>query len=368
MFSALYALPLVYFLNCNYWLITTLYFAMVLVYHIYQIETLNSAFKQHLGYEDLGEQDEPLSFAKLSHINPKSAIWQSIYYLLNKHQKRHEKKYTKLRTHYQDFTQAIQASPNGVMICSHQGEMLWFSSKCQMWLDLQSNDLGKQVQSLIRQPEFHAYLKQIYQTHAHNPSLFIASSFTATATGNASHNQRPLIYKNNRILKVTWGDIDAQRCLLVFQDITEVEQIEQMRKNFISDVSHELSTPLTVILGYIESLQSLDLQPATQQQFLQKIEHKALDMKALVHDLLLLTRLEEHTQIQTQPQKLTQDDVILPSNDNQAMMDVLACLDASHQTALELNSGHQFDYQVQKIKKIKKIKKERIEQNKCLLK
>lgn len=79
----------------------------------------------------------------------------------------------------------------------------------------------------------------------------------------------------------------------VIHDITELERLESMRRDFVSNVSHELKTPLTAIHGYVETL--LDADPVdgpTRGRFLRKIRRQSNRLGALVSDLLTLSRIE----------------------------------------------------------------------------
>ena len=86
---------------------------------------------------------------------------------------------------------------------------------------------------------------------------------------------------------------EKHRQILVTHDVTELERLEQMRRDFIANASHELRTPLTVINGFLEIASSEpDLDPVTRQQHLQLMAEQGQRMKHLVEDMLTLTRLE----------------------------------------------------------------------------
>ncbi|WP_417724979.1 ATP-binding protein [Salipiger sp.] len=86
--------------------------------------------------------------------------------------------------------------------------------------------------------------------------------------------------------------------LLVFQDITHVEQIGQMRRDFVANVSHELRTPLTALLGFIETLKGPAREDAkARERFLGIMEAEAGRMERLVGDLLSLSRVEAEERV-----------------------------------------------------------------------
>ena len=65
-----------------------------------------------------------------------------------------------------------------------------------------------------------------------------------------------------------------------------------MRKEFVADVSHELKTPITSIIGYADTLQDGDYDKVTQQKFLSVISSEGRRMANLVSDLLTLSRYD----------------------------------------------------------------------------
>ncbi|MDT8855636.1 ATP-binding protein [Paracoccaceae bacterium Fryx2] len=81
--------------------------------------------------------------------------------------------------------------------------------------------------------------------------------------------------------------------LCVFEDITEQQQIGQMRRDFVANVSHELRTPLTALVGFIETLKGAARDDAVARaRFLTIMEREAGRMNRLVRDLLQLSRVE----------------------------------------------------------------------------
>ena len=83
-----------------------------------------------------------------------------------------------------------------------------------------------------------------------------------------------------------------------FLDISHVEEIEQMRRDFVANVSHELRSPLTVLSGFIETLRGAARDdPAAREQFLGIMAQEAQRMNRLVGDLLSLSRVEETERI-----------------------------------------------------------------------
>ena len=105
-------------------------------------------------------------------------------------------------------------------------------------------------------------------------------------------------------------DTDNRRMgtLIIFHDITRIRRLEKMHKEFAANVSHELKTPLTSIMGFIETLQEMLSGNNTEEagKFLDIIEKNVNRMVALINDLLSLSRLErlQGTHILFEPHNL----------------------------------------------------------------
>ena len=80
--------------------------------------------------------------------------------------------------------------------------------------------------------------------------------------------------------------------IVVIQDITEHVRLDNMRKEFVADVSHELKTPITSIMGYADTLLEGEYEKEIQDKFLNVIASEARRMAKLVSDLLTLSRYD----------------------------------------------------------------------------
>ena len=82
--------------------------------------------------------------------------------------------------------------------------------------------------------------------------------------------------------------------IAVIQDITEHVKLDNMQKEFVADVSHELKTPITSIMGYADTLLEGEYDKETQTKFLNVIATEARRMAKLVTDLLTLSRYDSN--------------------------------------------------------------------------
>ncbi|MBP2019470.1 two-component system sensor histidine kinase VicK [Symbiobacterium terraclitae] len=84
--------------------------------------------------------------------------------------------------------------------------------------------------------------------------------------------------------------------VIVFHDITELEKVEAMRREFVANVSHELKTPLTTVKSYVETLlDGAAEDPEVRTRFLRVVDAETERMARLVRDLLRLTHMDEGT-------------------------------------------------------------------------
>ncbi len=85
----------------------------------------------------------------------------------------------------------------------------------------------------------------------------------------------------------------VQKTILVFHDVTKLKQLEKTRVDFVANVSHEIKTPLTNIIGFVETLEEGKVaEQETGRRFLATIRENALRLNRLVNDLLILSNIE----------------------------------------------------------------------------
>lgn len=93
---------------------------------------------------------------------------------------------------------------------------------------------------------------------------------------------------------------DPQAALLVFQDVTEIRNLEATRREFIANVSHEFLTPLAIINGYVETLLDGALaDPDMARRSLDAMQRNVKRLSLLIDDLLLISRLENKVRLLT---------------------------------------------------------------------
>ena len=91
-------------------------------------------------------------------------------------------------------------------------------------------------------------------------------------------------------------DADRQQIgtLVVFNDVTQLRDLENMRRDFVANVSHEIKTPLTAIKGFVETLQQGKVHRAEEKERFLSIIQKHVDrLNSIIEDLLALSRIEQ---------------------------------------------------------------------------
>jgi two-component system, OmpR family, phosphate regulon sensor histidine kinase PhoR len=100
-----------------------------------------------------------------------------------------------------------------------------------------------------------------------------------------------------RIFEITASPMPGGGAVAVFHDITRIEQVERIQRDFVANVSHELRTPLTSISGYVETLLDHEASLSAQaREFLSTILKNATRMNRLTEDLLVMARVESSEQ------------------------------------------------------------------------
>ncbi len=113
--------------------------------------------------------------------------------------------------------------------------------------------------------------------------------------------RRPVTVLPGRIMAINAAPMPDGGAVIVMHDITRIEQVERIQREFVANVSHELRTPLTSIQGYVEMLleeldeapgQSVSAMRERRREFLDAIFKSARRMGRLTDDLLALARVE----------------------------------------------------------------------------
>ncbi len=200
--------------------------------------------------------------------------WEGAFAALHRRARRAAERQLELSVALERFRSAGQALPDGVVVLDGHHDIEWLNATAAGHLGLTlDQDRGSHLTNLVREPEFVRYLEggqyaePLVLHPGRNPGLTLA------------------------LQVVPYGQ--AQK-LLLSRDISQLEKLETMRRDFVANVSHELKTPLTVVSGFLETLLDClrEIPPEEAERYLNLAREQALRMERLIEDLLTLSALE----------------------------------------------------------------------------
>jgi two-component system phosphate regulon sensor histidine kinase PhoR len=200
-------------------------------------------------------------------------IWGEIYYRLHKLTRAWRDQVIEVEQQHQRFIQAIQASPNGVVMLNEEDQMEWCNAFAGAHFGLNARrDAMQRITHILRKPAFVQYiLRQNYRDPIRLTNMGLFEEYTLD------------------VQIFPYGD---KQKLILSQDVSQIEKTDAMRRDFVANVSHELKTPLTVLAGFLETVQELDLSPEDRDRYLELMSVQTGRMKTIVDDLLTLAKLE----------------------------------------------------------------------------
>ncbi|SJZ60204.1 HAMP domain-containing sensor histidine kinase [Selenihalanaerobacter shriftii] len=177
--------------------------------------------------------------------------------------------------------ESILVSMNeGVVAINQEQEIILTNPQATKLLDLSEDKFDKKLEGIIQDKE----LLNIFNNSLENEEVTI-SEFTL------DHLQQPIrilvhvspIFANNQLLGVVG----------VMQDISDRWELEQLQKEFVANVSHELKTPLTSIQGFVKAIRDkVVVDEKDQEEYLNIILSEVKRLTRLVNDLLDLSQIE----------------------------------------------------------------------------
>ncbi|MDA8363398.1 MAG: phosphate regulon sensor histidine kinase PhoR [Gammaproteobacteria bacterium] len=239
-------------------------FAAVLVgLGIYLALNLRHLFLLHRWLQSRRREDIPEA----------AGLWGDVFdsiRVLMKETERREDQLTQMLARFQNTS---AATPDAMVVLAHNDVIEWANPAAERLLGIAfARDHGLRVTNLLRDPDFANYLKK--------------GDFADAITV-------PSPERSEKTLTLQIIPFGSSQKLLIGRDITRLERLEAMRRDFVANISHELRTPLTVISGFLETLQDMDTPQMDEiRKYLATMHEQAVRMQRLVNDLLTLSRLE----------------------------------------------------------------------------
>jgi two-component system phosphate regulon sensor histidine kinase PhoR len=233
--------------------------SIYLLSHVYWIYRLNKWLKN----------------PNLSTIPDGSGIWEEIFAILYREYRTQKRSKSELTTTLGRFMTAAEAIPDGIVALNQNNEIEWCNKPSEKMLGISlSKDINQPINYLLRETSFTEYLN----SNTYNDSLKLIS------------------WRNtNRSFEILLVPFGASQKLLICRDITQIEKNDSIKRDFIANVSHELKTPLTVIVGFLETLSDMknEFNEKTY-SYLQMMLDQSDRMNKLVEDLLQLSSIESN--------------------------------------------------------------------------
>ena len=216
-----------------------------------------------------------------------TGIWQNIFAKLYRTYRQQKKSQTQLTTTLDQFIQAAEAINDGIVGVNEDNEILWSNKKAQKMLNINpKKDYNQPINYIFRNSDLSDYLtKENYEDciNIHNTNNKLDIEIKATFF-NENHK------------------------LITCRDLTSLKKIQNLRKDFVSNFSHELKTPLTVISGFLETLEDRKKIDVQSKKIISLMSEQAHRMKKLIDDLLLLSNVESDY-LQNRSEKVIMRDI-----------------------------------------------------------
>ncbi len=207
-----------------------------------------------------------------------SGSWMPLFNGIYRLQKRNRRRRKELANLIRRFRNGAESLPDAVVVFEHDGSIVWCNKLAQELLGFRMpDDAGQYIANLIRTPEFIDYLSR-------------------AEFGDAFEMRSPLLA--SKTLEFRTMPYAEGEYLMVVRDITQLKQLEGMRRNFFANVSHELRTPMTVLRGYLEMSEDPDMLQGPMWDKAHGVMTEQLSrMEGLVEQLLTLSKIEASVKI-----------------------------------------------------------------------
>lgn len=213
-----------------------------------------------------------LATGKIAEIPDGDGVWPPVFakiLFIKGKVKRRGKRFRKL---VKDLRASTEAFPDGGVVLNQNHEIVNYNQAARLLLGLKKRrDRGQRIENLLRHPDFIDYLS--------NPGDRQAVDIPSPAGAETWLSCRLISY-------------GPEQTLLLIRDVSQRVKIERVRRDFVANASHELRSPLTVIMGYLDAMADDGRIPDGWQQPIIVMQDQAVRMRRLVEDLLQLSKLE----------------------------------------------------------------------------
>ncbi|MDF1579089.1 MAG: ATP-binding protein, partial [Desulfobulbales bacterium] len=190
----------------------------------------------------------------------------------------------KIESQRNELETVVSSMIEGVIACDPEARILYMNRAAAEQLGVDPLDLqGSNILEVVRNMDLLRFIGQTLDQDAPIEGTVILNR--------GRDDERILQVNGNQLTDPGGKRIGA---LIVINDVTRVLRLENLRRDFVANVSHELKTPITSIKGYVETLlQECEGSPPHFRDFLGIIAKHASRLEAIVEDLLTLSRIEQ---------------------------------------------------------------------------
>lgn len=160
---------------------------------------------------------------------------------------------------------------DGVIVLDHEDRLVMINQSARQAFNVEEEQpLGKPIQQVVK----HSDLIEILSQDNTHPS------------------RSEIVLEDGRVLYTQTSPIPEVGMVATMQDITRLKELDRIKSDFVSTVSHDLRSPLTAILGYIDLMERVGPVNDKQKEFLHRIDTSVQNITTLINDLLDLGRIE----------------------------------------------------------------------------
>jgi len=172
----------------------------------------------------------------------------------------------------------------GLLAVDNNRRILMVNNTGKKYLNINTkNPTGEKIDNTIKDKRFLKFLNHLLSTkQAIKEEIKIKK------------NMDRYFLANGTIIEEKYSGV-----LVVISDITKIKQLEKIRQDFVANVSHELKTPITSIIGFLETLKQKNIPQEKKKEFLKKALNNSSRLNAIIDDLLWLSKIESMEDNQT---------------------------------------------------------------------
>ena len=210
---------------------------------------------------------------------PKTKELASLSISLNKMAVEMDKKIKIIQQEKNDREELLSSMQDGIISLNKKMEVLSINDIAKEYLQIDSEHIvGQKISSVVRQKKVIAFIKKVKKNKGKTQDEIVIKT----------NKKRTMIINGTPLVK---GE-KMSGILITMNDVTFQKQLERVRQDFVANVSHELKTPITSMLGYIEIIQASKIDQDKKEEFLNKVLNQTNRMNAIIDDLLRLSKIE----------------------------------------------------------------------------